>query len=102
MHLASNSCPDIFFAVHQCARFTYVPCQSHAKPVKHILRYVKGTEDKGLILETSQNLQVYCYVDADFASLWGVEEYKTPFASNYALVSLLYFLIFPLTWVFKL
>ena len=34
MYLASNSCPNIEFSVHQCECFTHVPRQFHAKSVK--------------------------------------------------------------------
>jgi len=39
MYLASNSRPDISFAVHQCAQFTHASQHSHAIAVKRILRY---------------------------------------------------------------
>ena len=48
MYLSQNTRPDIAFAVHQCARFTHNPKNSHAVGVKHILRYLKGTQDKGM------------------------------------------------------
>ena len=35
MYLASNSCPNIEFSVHQCECFTHVPRQLHAKAVKN-------------------------------------------------------------------
>jgi hypothetical protein len=34
MYLATNSRPDIAFAINQCARFTHTPRASHAKAVK--------------------------------------------------------------------
>ncbi len=36
LYLSSNTRPDIQFAVHQCARFTHGPKQSHAEAVKRI------------------------------------------------------------------
>ena len=50
MYLAANTRPDIAFAVHQAARFSHAPRQSHAIAVKRILRYLKETRDKGLIM----------------------------------------------------
>jgi hypothetical protein len=44
-----HSCPDIAFATHQCAHYTFVPKQSHENALKCIGRYLKGTLDKGLI-----------------------------------------------------
>ena len=46
MYLANNSRPDIAFAVHQCARFTHAPRNSHSVAVKRILRYLNGSRDK--------------------------------------------------------
>jgi hypothetical protein len=37
MFLASNSCPDIVYAIHQCACFTHCPKQTHGAEVKRIL-----------------------------------------------------------------
>ena len=43
MFLATNSRPNITYAVNQCARFTHNPKASHATAVNHIIRYLKGT-----------------------------------------------------------
>ena len=67
MYLPSNSCTNIAFALHQCKCFTHAPHQSHYKSVKYIICYIKVTENKFLIPEPSQNLQVNCYVDVDFS-----------------------------------
>ena len=47
LYLATNTRPDIAFAVSQVARFNHDPKQSHASAVKIILRYLKGTMDQG-------------------------------------------------------
>ena len=39
LYLASNSRPDIAFAVHQCARFNHCPRLKHEQAVKRIARY---------------------------------------------------------------
>ena len=78
MYLAGNSRPDIAFAVHQCARFTHCPRNSHATAVKRILRYLKDTRDQGLIMHPSNSFTVDCYADADFAGLWKVENDQDP------------------------
>ena len=41
--LEKSTRPDIAYAVHQCARFSADPKQSHADAVKCIGRYLKGT-----------------------------------------------------------
>ena len=67
MYLANNSRPDIAHAVHACARYTHSPKKSHATAVKHILRYLKGTQDKGMLLCPNKLHELNCYVDSDFA-----------------------------------
>ena len=42
--------------------------------MKRIGRYLLGTKDKGLILKPSGELKIDCYVDSDFAGLWGYEK----------------------------
>ena len=69
MHLAQNSRPGIVYTLHQCARFTHTPRNYHTIGVKRMLRYLQGTNTKGLILNPLSKLQVDCYDDADFAGL---------------------------------
>ena len=70
MYLSNNSRPIITFAVNQCAHFTHCPKDSDAIVVKRILRYLHSTTTKGTYINASQDLQVDCYVDADFAGIW--------------------------------
>ena len=46
--------------------------------MKHIGRYLKGTRTKGIIMKPTNNLQIDCFVDADFAGLWGYEDELDP------------------------
>jgi hypothetical protein len=78
LYLASNSRPDISFAVHQCARFTHNPREIHQKALLRICRYLKGTIHDGLIYEPSEEINVDCYCDADFAALHGIEASDDP------------------------
>lgn len=48
--LAQNTCPDIAYTVHQCAKYCADPKLSHQIAVKCIGCYLKNTADKGLIL----------------------------------------------------
>ena len=72
--LSSNTRPDIYLAVHQCARFTNNNKVSHETAVKRTFRYLQGTKDNGLVFNPSKKLVVDCYADAYFAGLW-VHEY---------------------------
>ena len=78
MYLASNSRPDIAFAVHQCARFTHCPKRVHEVALKRIGRYLRGTKERGMIIRPSDDLKLDLYVDADFAGLWNSEDANDP------------------------
>ena len=78
LYLTGHSRPDCSFAVHQCARYTFAPKASHVVALKRIGRYLKGTIDKGLILDPRDDLTIDCYPDADFAGLWGYDDPQDP------------------------
>ena len=79
LNLASNTRPDIAFAVHQCARFTHNPKISYEKAILRICAYLKGTADKGLIFRpTFDDISVDCYVDSDYIGLFGTETSDDP------------------------
>ncbi len=79
LYLSGNSRPDIAFAVNQAARFNHCPRLIHETAIKRIARYLKGTRDRGLIINPQeQNMILELYSDADFAGLWNVEESDDP------------------------
>jgi len=80
MYLCNNSRPDIAFAVHQCARYSFNPTRLHAEYLKKLGRYLLKTKDKGLILKpmASGPISIDCYVEADFAGLWNSEDNQDP------------------------
>ena len=77
-YLHAHSRPDITYAVSQCARFTFSPKRSHEEALEKIGQYLKHTQDQGLILKPSANLDVDCFVDAVFAGLWPYEDKLDP------------------------
>mmetsp|Transcript_13035 Transcript_13035/g.30840 ORF Transcript_13035/g.30840 Transcript_13035/m.30840 type:complete len:480 (-) Transcript_13035:352-1791(-) len=78
LYLCGHSRPDIAFAVHQCARYSFAPTRSHELALIRIGRYLKGTIDGGLILDPTEDLRLDCYPDADFAGLWGHDDPQDP------------------------
>ena len=78
LYIAGNSRPDIAFAVHQVARFTHNPTNKHEQAVTMIVRYLKGTRDRGLVYKPSNESRLDAYCDADFAGLYGVEDDADP------------------------
>ena len=102
LYLSQNSRPDIAYAVHQCARFTQCPKDSHAVAVKRILRYLNSTKDKGMMLKPNKIPIVDCYVDSDFAGLWKAENDQNPLCVKSRTGFLIKFMDCPLHWVSKL
>ena len=64
----------------------FCPKQSHEKALKRIGRYLKATQDRGLVLNPKPEndgtrgdaLQIDSYPDADFAGLYGYEKKMDP------------------------
>ena len=69
-YLEKGTRSDISYITHQCARFLQDPKESHAKAIRWIARYLKGTKDKGLILNPKKEKGLEVYVDADFSGNW--------------------------------
>ena len=78
LYLSGHSRPDITFAVSQCARFIHGTRKSHERAIQQIARYLKGTQDEGLILKPTPEFNIDCYVDADVAGLYPLEEITDP------------------------
>jgi hypothetical protein len=102
MYLAANTRPYIAYAVHQAARYTHAPRGSHAVAVNRILIYLKGTKDKGLYFKPDSTDQVDCYVDADFAGLFIVEDGQAPVSVKLRTGYILMYSGFPALWVSKM
>jgi hypothetical protein len=98
LYLANNSRPDIAYAVHQVARFSHFPKQSHGRAIKQIVRYLKGTRTRGLIMRPTDALNLDCYVDADFAGLWGSEDDQDSLSARFRTGYVLTLGGCPLTW----
>ena len=78
LYLCTNTRPDISFQVSQIARFSNDPKKSHASAFKMLLRYLKKTMDKGMIIKPTKKFQLDLYVDADFCGLFKREDDHDP------------------------
>ena len=59
--------PDLLFSVGILSRYMENPSQEHYNGVKRVLRYVKGTEDYGLLYKQGEsNAELVGYSDSDF------------------------------------
>jgi hypothetical protein len=102
LYVAGNSRPDIAFAVHQTARFSHDPKQSHSVAIKRIVRYLIGTQGKGLIFRPTKDWKINCFVDADFCGLWGSEDPDDPIVSKSRTGYIVTLAGCPLLWSSKL
>ena len=69
-YLQGTTRPDLAMATHQCARFCNDPKLSHEKAVIKIVRYLKQSKDKGIVLKPDLDKGIECFVDASFAPGW--------------------------------
>ena len=101
--LEKSTCPDIAYAVHQCARFSVDPKHSHADAVKHIGRYLKGTPHEGITLRPDTQQSFQCRVDADFAGNWEPEGAQhDPMTAKSRSGWIIQYVGCPITWASKL
>jgi hypothetical protein len=80
-YLYYHSCSDKTFTTSQCARFIHCTNRSHKEALECIGQYPKATGGKGLILHPKSHngwLDIDCYVDANFAGLWGYKDKQDP------------------------
>lgn len=60
--------PDLTFSVHVLSQFMQAPRHSHWNAALRVLRYLKSSPDKGIILPRDNELKLYAYCDSDWAS----------------------------------
>ena len=99
-YLAGTTHPDITFAVHQCARFCNEPKKEHFMAVKRIVRYLAGTQDKGLILAVQKPF-IECFCDADFAGDWDKTDPEDPLNVKSCTGFIIKFANCPIHWASK-
>ena len=98
LYLAVNTRPDIAYAVSQVARFNHSPKQSHAKAVKTIVRYLKGSRDIGTVMKPNGSLNLVLYTDADYAGLYKQEPDHLPTAVRSRTGYIIFLGSCPLVW----
>jgi hypothetical protein len=68
LYLSTNTRPDISFAVSVLARHSQKPEARHWNGVKHLFRYLRGTEDLGLCYTKEETSEIIGHADAGFKS----------------------------------
>jgi hypothetical protein len=103
-YIQGHTQPDITFAVSQCSRYSHFPTRSHERALERIGQYLKGTRDKGLILHPfhSTDFAIGCYVNADFAGMWGYEDTDDPACVKSRTGFVIFIMDCPVVWTSKL
>lgn len=101
-YLAASTRPDILYAVHQCARFSADPKLCHQRAVKRIIRYFKGTADKGIILTPDKTKGIQCFVSADFAGSYCNDTIDGHISVYSRTGYVIFYFNYPILWVSKL
>ena len=57
-----------FFVVFNLAQFVSIPGKAHWCALKHLLRFLKGTEFLSLVYNRSENLKLFGFSDSDWAT----------------------------------
>lgn len=67
MYLMTATRPDLAFTLSRLSKFNANPTTKHMEAAKHTLRYLKYTNDLGLIYG-GRDTELYGYTDSDFAA----------------------------------
>jgi hypothetical protein len=74
LHLACWTRPDISFAVSELSRFVSAPGQLHMAASKHLVRYIQGSSELGILYSKPSNSGpmnqpnvLWGFVDSDWA-----------------------------------
>ena len=105
MYLSNNTRPDIahaVHAVHACARFTHNPKKSHTTAVKHILCYLQGTKQKGMLIKPDNSNELNCFVDSDSAENYTVYPDQDHTSTKSRTGYIILFKGCPILWVSKM
>jgi hypothetical protein len=104
-YLQDHSRSDTTFVTSQCARFIHCTKCSHKEDLERTRQYLKATGDKHLILHPKSHkggLDIECYLDADFAGLWGYEDTQNPSCVKSRTEYVIFIDDCPVLWVSRL
>ena len=67
-YLAKRTRPDTLTAVAFLSRRTTVATQQDRGKLEHLLMYLNGSRDRGILIKPGNSLQIYAYVDAAYGT----------------------------------
>ena len=59
---------DITFSIHKQSQFMAKPTINHMNATNHLIKYLKGSPGKGIMLPKVQDFSINAFVDADWGS----------------------------------
>lgn len=60
--------PDLSYIIRILSQFMQKPLEEHWLAALRVVRYLKGTSDQGIMLQSKCNMQINAYCDADWSS----------------------------------
>ncbi len=67
MYLMIGTRPDTAYAIGKLAQKSENPKSEHWTAVKRVFRYIKGTENHGILYDGSKELRIHGFSDSDYA-----------------------------------
>ena len=102
LYIDGNSLPGITYSESKVERFTLHPKLSHEAGLKLIGRYLLGMRNKGLIITTTRDLNIYAYPDADFLGVYNYEDHNDPICVRIRTGFVIIFSGCPVLWKYQL
>jgi hypothetical protein len=66
IHQTVHTRPDVVFAAGVVSRYLQAPQRSHMKAAKHIMRYLKGTSQWGILCKHGERTELRGFYDVDY------------------------------------
>jgi len=74
INFLTNTRPDLAFAVEHLSQFIQSPRVPHYNAFLHMLRYIKGQPDFGILLHRNSDYTLQAYCDSDWAACSHIED----------------------------
>jgi len=68
LNFLTNTRPDLAFAIQHLSQYMQSPRQPHYNAFIHVLRYIKGQSELGILLHKNADFTLQAYCDSDWAS----------------------------------
>lgn len=65
LNYLTNTRPNLAFTVQFLSQFMQKPSEDHLKAALHTIRYLQGTPDLGILLNSSQDFKLLGFSDSD-------------------------------------